>query len=233
MQTSIVKIDVPEGILNNWQEIADILAQMLDIPAALVMRLNDPHIEVLVSSNSEGNPYHPGDHEVFEGSGLYCERVVKTQDKHLVPDAPSDSDWADNPDIKIKINMISYLGFPLCLPDSTPFGTLCVLDNKPNAYNTLTEKIMLKFCSIIESELGMVYMNQVLGDRNKRLNDYLDELQALRGMVDICMHCKSIKNEVGEWVALEKYLGNNPNADLSHCICPECMEKEYSLTFDK
>ncbi len=228
MQTSIVKIEVPEAILNNWQEIADILAEMIDIPAALVMRLNDPHIEVLVSSNSQGNPYHPGDHEVFENSGLYCERVVKTQQKLLVPDAPADPDWADNPDIEL--NMISYLGFPLCLPDNTPFGTLCVLDNKPNPYNELTEKLMLKFKSMIESELGMVYMNQVLGDQNKRLNEYLDELRALRGMVNICMHCKSIKNDKGEWVALDKYLGNNPNADLSHCVCPKCLKKEYAIS---
>lgn len=49
------------------------------------MRLNDPDIEVFVSSKSEGNPYHVGDREHFWGSGLYCESVIKTQDKLLVP----------------------------------------------------------------------------------------------------------------------------------------------------
>jgi len=28
------------------------------------------------------------------------------------------------------LGMISYLGFPIALPDKTPFGTLCVLDTK-------------------------------------------------------------------------------------------------------
>ena len=106
-----VKIEVSTDLLENWQEIANISAEMIGIPAALIMRFTDPHIEVFVSSNSEGNPYHPGDKETLYGSGLYCETVIKTQDKLLVPDALADSNWKNNPDVKL--NMISY--FPLCL----------------------------------------------------------------------------------------------------------------------
>ncbi|MDP3286625.1 MAG: hypothetical protein Q8M56_19510, partial [Desulfobacterales bacterium] len=82
-----VKIEVPADILANWQEMANILAEMVKIPAALIMRFLDSHIEVFISSNSEGNPYHPGDKEMLFGSGLYCETVLKTQDRLLVPDA--------------------------------------------------------------------------------------------------------------------------------------------------
>ena len=36
--------------------------------------------------------------------------VIKTKDKLLVPDALADVDWKNNPDVKL--NMVSYLGFP-------------------------------------------------------------------------------------------------------------------------
>jgi hypothetical protein len=64
------KIEVPTHILENWQEMINLLTQIVRIPVALIMRFQDPHIEVFVSSNSEGNPYHPGDTEVLFGSGL-------------------------------------------------------------------------------------------------------------------------------------------------------------------
>ena len=175
-----VQIEVPTAILENWQEIVNILADMIPIPASLIMRLDDPNIEVFVSSNGNGNPYHPGDKEKVYGSGLYCETVIKTKGKLLVPNALADANWKDNPDIKL--GMISYLGFPILLPDGKPFGTICVLDNKQNQYSENVEKLMQNFRNLLQSHLESIYMNQVLGDKNKRLTDYLMELQALRGI---------------------------------------------------
>ena len=220
-----IQIEVPTDILENWQEIVDILAEIIGIPAGLIMRLSDPDIEVFVSSKSEGNPYHPGDKENFLGSGLYCETVINSQDKLLVPNALADINWKENPDIKL--NMISYLGFPIRLPNKKPFGTICVLDNKPNEYSKTTEKLILKFRSLIESHLEMIYMNQILGDKNKRLTDYLMELQALRGFVPICSSCKSIRDDQDNWHPIEHYLIRHPEAEFSHSICPKCMKKLY------
>ena len=220
-----IKIELPKDILEDWQEIASILADMIGIPSALIMRFNAPHIEVFVSSKSKGNPYHPGDKEILYGSGLYCERVIKTKEKLLVPNALADANWKNNPDVKL--NMISYLGFPILLPNKKPFGTICVLDNKPNEYSKTIEKLMLKFRSLIESHLEMIYVNQVLGEKEKRLNDYLMELQAFRGIVPICANCKSIRDGQGKWHPIEQYLIKHPEADFSHSICPNCKKKLY------
>ena len=96
------------------------------------MRVADPDIEVFVSSQTEDNPYTPGDRERLEGSGLYCETVLRTRERLLIPDALADEDWKNNPDVKL--NMISYLGLPLRMDGGKPFGTICILDNKHNAY---------------------------------------------------------------------------------------------------
>ena len=220
-----VQIEVPTAILENWQEIVNILADMIPIPASLIMRLDDPNIEVFVSSNGKGNPYHPGDKEKVYGSGLYCETVIKTKDKLLVPNALADVNWKDNPDIKL--GMISYLGFPILLPDGKPFGTICVLDNKQNQYSENVEKLMQNFRNLLQSHLESIYMNQVLGDKNKRLTDYLMELQALRGIVPICANCKSIRDAQDNWHPIEHYLIKHPEANFSHGICPKCVKKLY------
>ena len=225
MMNKEVQIEVPTAILENWQEIVNILADMIPIPASLIMRLDDPNIEVFVSSNGKGNPYHPGDKENVYGSGLYCETVIKTKDKLLVPNALADANWKDNPDIKL--GMISYLGFPILLPDGKPFGTICVLDNKQNQYSENVEKLMQNFRNLLQSHLESIYMNQVLGDKNKRLTDYLMELQALRGIVPICANCKSIRDAQDNWHPIEHYLIKHPEANFSHGICPKCVKKLY------
>ncbi len=225
MNNEQVKIVVPDNILENWQEILNILATIANIPAALIMKLQDKDIAVLVSSQSEGNPYHPGDSEHLQDSGLYCETVIKTQNKLLVPDALADDRWKNNPDIKL--NMISYLGFPLLLPGKQPFGIICVLDNKRNEYSPTIENLILNFTRLIEAHLEMIYMNAVLGDQNNRLTDYLMELQALRGIVPICANCKSIRDKEDHWHPIEHYLFQNPQADFSHGICPDCLKNLY------
>lgn len=225
MKNIDVKIEIPPDIMDSWQEISDILAGMIHIPAALIMRFTDPDIEVFVSSNSENNPYKPGDKDKLFDSGLYCETVIKSQDKLLVPDSLCDENWKNNPDVKL--NMISYLGFPINYPDGKPFGTICVLDSKHNAYSKTTEILMQKFRNLIESHIEMLYVNKRLGDKNKRLYDYLMELQALRGIVPICSNCKSIRDDQGKWNSIEHFLIKHPEADFTHSICPGCSNKLY------
>ena len=120
-------------IVGDWQRIVDLLAKIVNVPAGLIMRLDQGELEVLVSSQSKGNPYTVGAREIMENSGLYCETVIKSNDILKVPNALIDDAWKNNPDVKL--NMISYLGLPLHYPDGNSFGTLCLLDNKENHYS--------------------------------------------------------------------------------------------------
>lgn len=220
-----IPIEVQKNTIEKWQQIVDVMAEIMGIPAGLIMRLDDPYIEVFVSSKSEGNPYHPGDKEKVWGSGLYCETVIKNNDKLLVPNALKDENWKNNPDIKL--NMVSYLGLPVLLPDGRPFGTICVLDNQENPYSSGFEKLLLNFRDLIQSDLEIIYMNQTLGDENKRLNDYISEIQTLRGILPICMHCKKIRDDAGYWNQIETYIAKHSEVQFSHSICRECANKLY------
>ena len=222
-------IEIPVDTLNKWQNIIDIVAELVDVPAALIMRLVESDIEVFVSSQSEGNPYHPGDHEHFLGSGLYCETVINTNDKLLIPNALADEKWKNNPDIKL--DMISYLGFPILQPNGKPFGTICVLDNKENAYSETYENLMINFREIIQSQLELIYMNTILGEKNKHLSDYLAEIQMLRSIVPICSFCKKIRESEGGWSEIEAYVSKHLETQFSHGFCPECIDLHYGDLF--
>lgn len=220
-----IPIEIDKNTLKKWQKIVDIMAEVIGIPAGLIMRLVKSDIEVFVSSRSDGNPYHPGDRENFLGSGLYCETVINNNDKLLIPNALIDERWKNNPDIKL--NMISYLGFPILLPDGKPFGTICVLDNKENAYSETFENLILNFREIIQSHLELVYMNTMLGEKNKNLSEYLSELKILRGIMPICASCKKIRDAEGNWNEVEEYIRAHSEADFSHGMCQECAKKIY------
>ncbi|MFA6244411.1 MAG: GAF domain-containing protein [Candidatus Hydrogenedentales bacterium] len=218
-------LEVPVDTLNAWQDTVDLLAEIVGVPTGLIMRLSDPEIEVLVSSKGADNPYHPGDREHVWGSGLYCETVIKTQEKLHIPNALSDPKWSSNPDIKL--NMIAYLGLPILLPDGSPFGTICLLDKKENHFSRTFEKLLVKFRNLVQSNLESIYFNHSLGEKNKKLTDYLWELQSLRGIVQICSSCKSLKGAEGDWHPVEHYFIRHPEAVFSHGICPTCMENLY------
>jgi len=217
------EVMVPPEILSQWQTILDTLAELCQVPAALIMRMVNSDIEVFVSSKTSGNPYNVGNSEKLIGSGLYCETVIRTKKKLLVPNALKDKHWKNNPDIKL--NMISYLGFPLLMPNGEPFGTICVLDNKGNAHSKAFEHLVDSFRYIVEAHLALLYMNFELGDENKRLNDYISEIKTLRGILPVCSLCKKIRNDDGTWNPIESYISDRSEAQFSHTFCPECLKK--------
>lgn len=141
-------------LANDWQDTIDLMAQIIDVPAGLIMRLTEGELEVFVSSKTKGNPYTVGEKEVMKDSGLYCETVINTNKMLLVPNALKENDWKNNPDVKL--NMISYLGFPISWPDGKPFGTICVLDEKENHYSSQYINLIQKFRRSIEIHLELI-----------------------------------------------------------------------------
>jgi sigma-54 dependent transcriptional regulator, acetoin dehydrogenase operon transcriptional activator AcoR len=148
-------IRISDKTLESWQKIVDTMAEMMNVPSALIMKVDHPYIEVFCSSISKNNPYKSGDRERL--NGLYCEEVIKKKEKLLVPNALQDKKWDKNPDVKF--GMISYLGFPILWPDGEVFGTICVLDSNENGYEKRYEELMLSFKELAELHLSLLYQD--------------------------------------------------------------------------
>ena len=141
---------VPPEIVRKWQEIVDLTAEIMHVPSALIMRVEPPNIKVFISSETNGNPYEREEVASLD-TGLYCETVMNTRQPLLVPDALRDEQWQSNPDVKL--GMISYLGVPIIWPDGEVFGTICVLDKKPNEYSELYRKLLLQWRDVLQARL--------------------------------------------------------------------------------
>jgi nitrogen-specific signal transduction histidine kinase len=153
------KAQISDLVIKKWQDIINILALTLDVPSSLIMRLEEDHICVFLASKTKGNPYERGEKAQLL-SGLYCETVVGTNSSLLIPNALNDPLWKENPDVKL--NMISYLGFPIIYPDGEVFGTICALDNKENHYNDNYIKLMELLKDSIQKDLEVAFEKEKL-----------------------------------------------------------------------
>lgn len=64
-------------------------------------------------------------------------------------------------------------------------------------------------------------------ESHKKLEEALAQVKTLKGIVPICCHCKKIRNDQGYWKQVEEIICSYTEAELSHGICPECLEKYY------
>jgi len=71
----------------------------------------------------------------------------------------------------------------------------------------------------------LLQQNEELQHRNAELQEALDTIKTLSGMVPICAWCHAkIQTEAGEWVKLEAYIEENSEAEFTHGICPSCKQ---------
>ena len=53
------------------------------------------------------------------------------------------------------------------------------------------------------------------------------EVEILEGLLPVCMHCKNIRNESGQWETLEHYIGSRTEATFTHGVCEPCAAAHY------
>jgi len=121
--------------------------------------------------------------------------------------------------------MVSYLGFPILLPDWTPFGTICILDCKANPYSDTIYRLVGTCRDMIQSHLELLCVNVELSESNRNLRAYLDELQVLRALIPRCASCKRVKDGEGRWSSVAEYLNAHSHACSAQEYCPDCGKK--------
>ena len=146
----VQRIEIPSHIVRKWQEMIDLVAEIMHVPSALIMKVESPNIKVFVASESKKNPWKRDEVAPLSG-GTYCETVMATRQLLLVPNARQDDEWKSNPDIEL--GMISYLGLPITWPDGDIFGTICVLDSKRNEYSEVYSKLLLHCRDVSQADL--------------------------------------------------------------------------------
>jgi PAS domain S-box-containing protein len=63
-----------------------------------------------------------------------------------------------------------------------------------------------------------------------KLQEALNNIKTLKGLLPICSNCKKIRDDKGYWNQIEAYIRDHSDAEFSHSICPPCAEKLYGYS---
>jgi transcriptional regulator with GAF, ATPase, and Fis domain len=165
------------------------------------------------------------------GSGT--EQVVRTKSSLLINSKNRDEIIRQyHGSSSLKFGAQSMMLIPLIYQDDV-FGALFVYSAKIDAYTEtdllLAEKVGSQIAGAIANAQLFLERKQAemaLEEERRLLQQALDEVRTLRGIVPICAHCKKIRDDRGFWNQVEQYVSEHTEAKFSHGICPACLEEE-------
>jgi sigma-B regulation protein RsbU (phosphoserine phosphatase) len=71
----------------------------------------------------------------------------------------------------------------------------------------------------------IVTLQQTLAQRVRALEDALQQVKRLQGLLPICAWCKKVRNDQNYWQGVDVYVAEHSDARFTHGICPDCRAK--------
>jgi hypothetical protein len=71
------------------------------------------------------------------------------------------------------------------------------------------------------------------GQLINELQQALDQVKTLSGLLPMCSSCKKIRDDQGYWSQVEVYISDHSEAEVSHGMCPDCAKKMYPEIYKK
>lgn len=88
--------------------------------------------------------------------------------------------------------------------------------------------ILIKTLNSLDSEISnRILSEKIIKQERNKLEDALDQVKTLSGLLPICAECKNIRDDKGYWKQIESYIREHSEAEFSHSICPSCFKKLY------
>jgi GAF domain-containing protein len=174
---------------------------------------------------------------VVETSRAFCASAILQPDLFIVPDASQDERFADNPLVVADPKIRFYAGAPL-MTQGQALGTLCVVDRVPrelrpeqlDALRALGRQVVAQLdlrrnLKRLKHSLKMRDRVEAEKERSLReLQEALANIRTLEGLLPICLSCKKIQDQAGDWEPFEYYVRKHSGAKVAHKICPECAK---------
>ncbi len=83
---------------------------------------------------------------------------------------------------------------------------------------------LIDFLQMVGEQVGLAVRNSMI---YSKLQQSLEEIRVLRGILPICANCKRIRDDQDHWHPLETYINQETGTQFSHGICPACQEELY------
>jgi len=81
---------------------------------------------------------------------------------------------------------------------------------------------------VVGVALDLTERSRAESDRERLITDLqqaLDRVKVLSGLIPICSHCKAVRDDKGYWQQVDAFMREHSDAKLSHAICPDCAQK--------
>ncbi len=75
-------------------------------------------------------------------------------------------------------------------------------------------------------------LEERVAERTSELQQALENVRTLHGLIPICSVCHKIRDDQGYWARLENYIQSHSDAEFTHSICPECAHLMYGDIVD-
>ncbi len=79
-----------------------------------------------------------------------------------------------------------------------------------------------ELCVRLQVGVRMIELQLKLAERVGQLEEALDQVKRLQGIIPICGYCKKIRDDQDYWQNVESYIATHSEAEFSHGICPSC-----------
>jgi GAF domain-containing protein len=167
----------------------------------------------------------------------FCASAILEPDVFIVPDASQDERFADNPFVVADPKIRFYAGAPL-MTQGQALGTLCVLDQvarelRPEqlqALRALSRQVVAQLDlrrNLKRLEQALKTRDRVEAEKERSLRELqtaLANIRTLEGLLPICLSCKKIQDQKGDWQPFERYVRMHSEAKITHRICPDCSK---------
>lgn len=150
----------------------------------------------------------------------FCSHTILSDQLMVVNDAVADDRFSENPLVTGDPHIRFYAGAPLVDGEGFGLGSLCVIDRKPRQ---LTDEQLRALEALGRQLVAQCEFRRI----SAVLADALSEVKTLQGLLPLCAHCKSVKNDEGYWHRVDQYLEAHSEASLTRTICPDCLKIHF------
>ena len=162
-------IEIPEPMFRGWQQTVELIADIMNLPAALIMRVH--HSDVRIFSSNDTASVISSSLSESKQLSCYCAQVIYNRAELLIEDALQDLTWSF--DQNVNADIMAYYGLPLTWPDDQAFGTLCVLDTQAREFTPHCKLLIVRFQQSMIADLAILYEKAELLHANRKLQTML------------------------------------------------------------